>query len=84
MVNLTKEETSEEFLERYFRKLTPVGVRIGQSVSRIPVIPLAIVPHDWAILDANTSIISTRIEKQFSCLRSYNRYQRLSEKSQGV
>lgn len=83
MVNLMKEETAQEFLERYFWRLTPVDVRIGQAVSRIPVIPLVIVPHHWAILDANTSIISTRIEKQSSCLRLYNRYQRLREKSQG-
>ena len=83
MVNLAGEESPNEYLANYFADLVPLGVRVGESSSRIPIIPLIISPHDWSVMDANVSIISTRIEKQISCLGLYNRYHYLREKSLG-
>ena len=83
MVNLTGEESPHEFLTNYFADLVPLEVRVADSSSRIPIIPLIISPHNWFVLDANVSIFSTRIEKQLSCLGLYNRYHYLREKSLG-
>jgi len=44
MVNLAGEESPHDFLTNYFADLTPIGVRIAQSSSRIPIIPLIISP----------------------------------------
>ncbi len=71
--------TPEEFMVDYFRQglELPVKVAPGTTACRISMIPLILTPHDWVVLDANTSIFSTRYFTQKSCEGLFPRYQYL-------
>ena len=84
MACLTGENTPEEFLVDYFREQRPCTIHPASAAIRIPIIPLAVVPHDWQILDANTEMFSTRSVVQNSCMGLYPRYESLAQKGNGA
>lgn len=75
MVALRNDETPETFFTRYFdHQRQPVDCRIARANVRIPLIPLALYPHKWKLLDANTKLMSTRYVVQSSCMGLYPKY----------
>jgi GNAT superfamily N-acetyltransferase len=46
---------------------------------RVPLIPLALAPHSWQVLDANVGLLSTSCAVQNSCMGLYPRYSPLHE-----
>ena len=75
MVNLTRDQSPEEFLVEYF---TPDRSTIGPAGPQIRVlmIPLIVTPHDWWVLDANVELFSCRYCVQHSCMGLFPRYSR--------
>ncbi len=73
--------TPEDFLADYFREGAhlPVDIVPGGPEFRVPIIPLIVTPHDFFLLDINTSLFSSRYVTQNSCEGLYQRYQSLRE-----
>ena len=76
MANILSGESPEAFLVDYF---SGEGAAVAEAspADRIPMIPLILCPHDWQVLDANTSVCSTRYVTQNSCMGLYVRYERI-------
>ena len=74
--NVTTGDAPEEYLVDHFRSPAPVHIVKGDASLRIPMIPLLLTPHDWQILDGNlpTPMISTRYERQNSCMGLCRKY----------
>lgn len=77
MACMTEIETPEEFLIDYFRNQQLRSISPAKASIRLPIIPLAYVPHDWQVMDANVRMFSTRCAIQRSCMSLYPRYQEL-------
>ena len=84
MVNVTAEETPEEYLLNFFRELGPAKVGPASPGDRIPMIPLLLSPHDWQGLDLNVDMLSTRYAVQDSCLGLYRRYSAMAKDGPGA
>ena len=84
MVNILNGDSPEEFLVDYFRGLGSATVKTPTPADRAPMIPLLVSPHDWQVLDFNTSMLSTRYTVQGSCLGLYRRYLAIAEDGQGA
>ena len=84
MVNISNCDSPEEFLVDYFRGLGSATVRTPTPADRAPMIPLLVSPHDWQVLDFNTSMLSTRYAVQGSCLGLYRRYLAIADDEQGA
>ena len=76
MANILSGESPEAFLVSYFAAERATVVEASPAV-RIPMIPLALCPHDWQVLDANASVYSTRYATQNSCMGLYVRFERV-------
>ncbi len=76
MANIVGGESPEAFLVSYFAAGEATVVEASPAV-RIPMIPLALCPHDWQVLDANTGVFSTRYATQNSCMGLYVRFERV-------
>ncbi|MCH2572003.1 MAG: GNAT family N-acetyltransferase [Planctomycetes bacterium] len=75
MVAMRNDEIPEAFFARYFdHDRQPVSCRVARANVRIPLIPLALYPHKWKLLDANTGLVSTRYVVQHSCMGLYPKY----------
>ena len=72
---VSRRESPEEFLVRYFGQEAAPTVRTGGAAERITIIPLIVTPHDWHVLDVNAAILSTRYAVQASCMGLYPRYE---------
>ena len=77
MVKVGEEDSYSEFIEDYFLTASPYKCSRGEMLARIPLIPLAIVPSDWDLLDINIGLLSTLQEEQESCLGLYRRYDQI-------
>ena len=84
MVNISNGDSPEEFLVDYFRGLGSATVKTPTPADRAPMIPLLVSPHDWQVLDFNTSMLSTRYTVQGSCLGLYRRYLAIADDGQGA
>ena len=85
MTNITGGAGSPEaFLVDYFRERGSAEVTLGTAADRIPIIPLLLSPHDWQVLDANVSRMSTRYTTLTSCMGLYPRYQALTQDGRGA
>jgi len=76
MANILSGNSPEAFLVDYF-SVEKATVMEASAADRIPMIPLILCPHDWQVLDANTSVCSTRYATQNSCMGLYVRYERI-------
>ena len=83
MVRLSDTNDYDEFTRRYFDNSIPSKICVAKPGSRIPLIPLVLLPHNWSILDSNISLYSTSVEPQQSCLGLYRRYEYLRTHRQG-
>ena len=83
MVNLSDTDNYDDFIQKYFYDSIPIKICVAQPGSRIPLIPLVLLPHDWSILDSNVSLYSINVEPQLSCLGLYRRYEYLRTHCQG-
>ncbi len=74
--NVTTGDSPEEYLVDHFRSPAPIHIVKGDPSLRIPMIPLLLTPHDWQVLDGNlpTPMISTRYERQNSCMGLCRKY----------
>jgi len=81
MLRVGAEHSPEEFMVNYFRegRDLPVVVRAGGPKDRVPLVPLILTPGDWAVLDANAGLGSTRYFTQRSCEGLHPRYAALGE-----
>ena len=77
MVNLSRGDIYEEFIDEYFSTVGPITFKPGEMSARIPMIPLAISYTDWALLDVNIGLLSTLKEEQESCLGIFRRYDQI-------
>ena len=84
MANISNGDSPEEFLVDYFRGLGSATVKTPTPADRAPMIPLLVSPHDWQVLDFNTSMLSTRYAVQGSCLGLYRRYLAIANDEQGA
>jgi hypothetical protein len=75
MVN-TESGDPEGFLADYFGsgKALSVDILAGSARQRVAIVPLIVSPHDWDVLDSNTSIRSTKYALQTSCEGLYMKY----------
>ena len=73
------EGENEDFFVNYFEQGKKLSVRIccGGSNYQHTIVPLILVPHDLALLDWNTSLLSTKYFIQSSCEGLYPRYKEL-------
>ncbi|MAG37538.1 MAG: hypothetical protein CL878_14980 [Dehalococcoidia bacterium] len=85
MACATDGPSPEAFLVDYFREQGG-GIKIaeGTAASRIPMIPLIVMPHDWQVLDANVALYSTRHVAQHSCMSLYPRFHALTQQGRGA
>ena len=83
MANITGGETPEAFLVDYFREKSETNIISATPEIRLAMIPLLHSPHDWQILDANTSMYSTRYSIQTSCMGLYRKYVAVRQGNQG-
>jgi len=83
MVHLSDTDDYDDFIHRYFANSIPSKICVAKPGCRIPLIPLVLLPHNWAILDSNVSLYSTNIEPQLSCLGLYRRYEYLRTHREG-
>lgn len=73
---ITEAKSPEEFLVDYFRvgRDLPVEICPGNYSYRTTIVPFIVMPHDWVLLDANASMLSTRYAFQYSSEGLYQRY----------
>tara|TARA_Y100000758_G_C16067542_1_gene426781 strand:- start:2249 stop:3220 length:972 start_codon:yes stop_codon:yes gene_type:complete len=83
MVNLSRGDIYEEFIDEYFSTVGPITFKPGEMSARIPMIPLAISYTDWALLDVNIGLLSTLKEEQESCLGIFRRYDQIRIDNRG-
>ena len=83
MLNVTEDESPEEYLVDFFRDLGPATVSAATPGDRVPMIPLLLSPHDWQVLDLNVDMLSTRYAVQDSCLGLYRRYSAMAKEGPG-
>ncbi len=74
----------EDFLKRYFTTEGPFEAVTGSPRFRIPLIPLALIPQNRFVLDANTGLGSTDHFVQRFCMSLYPRYQRITTEDRGA
>ena len=84
MLNVTGDESPEEYLVNFFRDLGPAAVGPATPGDRVPMIPLLLSPHDWQVLDLNVDMLSTRYAVQDSCLGLYRRYAAMAKDGPGA
>ena len=84
MLNVTGEESPEEYMLDFFRELGPAAVGPATPGDRLPMIPLLLAPHDWQVLDLNVDMLSTRYAVQDSCLGLYRRYSAMAKDGPGA
>ena len=75
MAQVNFDESPEDFLAGYFGADEPIEVIPGSPRSRCHLIPLAVCPHDWQVLDANAGLYSTRYAQLKSCMGLFPRYE---------
>ena len=78
MAWVTDAESPEHFLAAHFSGGGAIEVHPGSPRSRCHMIPLAICPHDWQVLDANAGLYSTRYTELRSCMSLFPRYEAVS------
>ena len=83
MVNISGSDDYDNYIRKYFATAIPNKICKAKPGSRIPIIPLILLPHDWTILDSNISLYSTNVKPQLSCLGLYRRYDYLRSHHQG-
>jgi len=76
MANILSGESPEAYLVDYFSG-EGATVEEASPADRIPIIPLILCPHDWQVLDGNTSVCSTRYATQNSCMGLFVRFERV-------
>ena len=74
----------EDFLKPYFVSEGPFDAMTGSPRFRIPMIPLALIPQNRFVLDANTGLGSTDHFVQRFCMSLYPRYQRITTEDRGA
>ena len=84
MLNVTGDETPEEYLVNFFKDLGSATVGPATPGDRVPMIPLLLSPHDWQVLDLNVDMLSTRYAVQDSCLGLYRRYSAMAKDGPGT
>ena len=84
MLNVTGDESPEEYMVNFFRGLGPAEVGPATPGDRLPMIPLLLSPHDWQGLDLNVDMLSTRYAVQDSCLGLYRRYAAMAKEGPGA
>ncbi len=84
MLNVTGDESPEEFLVNFFRDLGTATVGVAGPGDRVPMIPLLLSPHDWQVLDLNVDMLSIRYAGQDSCLGLYRRYAAMAKDGPGA
>ena len=84
MLNVTGEESPEEYMLDFFRGIGPAAVGPATPGDRLPMIPLLLAPHDWQVLDLNVGMLSTRYAVQDSCLGLYRRYSAMAKDGPGA
>ena len=75
MARINVDESPERFLAGYFPASGAIEVCPGSARSRCHLIPLALSPHDWLVLDANAGLYSTRYTQLGSCMGLFPRYE---------
>ena len=75
MAWVTDDESPECFLASHFSAGGSIEVHPGSPRSRCHLIPLAVCPHDWQVLDANAGLYSTRYTQLNSCMSLFPRYE---------
>lgn len=75
MAQVNFDESPEDFLAGYFDADESIEVSPGSPRSRCHLIPLAVCPHDWQVLDANAGLSSTRYTQLKSCMGLFPRYE---------
>ena len=84
MANITTGASPEEFMVDYFSKPDTFTVQAGGPPHRVPMIPLALTPHNWQVLDSNVPLFSTRYQIQRSCMGLYPRYTAVAKNGFGA
>ncbi len=75
MAQVNFDESPEDFLAGYFTATESIEVSPGSPRSRCHLIPLAVCPHDWQVLDTNAGLYSTRFTQLTSCMGLFPRYE---------
>jgi len=75
MAQINADESPEDFLAGYFATGESIVVHPGSPRSRCHLIPLAVCPHDWQVMDANAGLYSTRHTLLTSCMGLFPRYE---------
>lgn len=75
MAQVNVGESPEGFLAGHFATDESIEVRSGSPRSRCHLIPLAVCPHDWQVMDSNAGLYSTRHTLLTSCMGLFPRYE---------